>query len=53
VDPVAGVIAHHASAWEIGIELGALAVVVGLLAVVWWLGRRRERRRRPPAAMRD
>jgi ABC-type transport system involved in cytochrome c biogenesis permease subunit len=47
------VIAHHASAWGTGIELGAVAVVGGLLALVWWRGRHRERRRRPPAAVRD
>jgi hypothetical protein len=47
------VIAHHVSAWEIGIELGAVVAVGGLLALVWWRGRRRERRRRPPGAMRD
>jgi len=47
------VIAHHATAWGIGIELGAVVAVGGLLALVWWRGRRRERRRRPSAAMRD
>lgn len=45
-------IAHHASAWGIGIELGAVVVVGCLLGLVWWRGRRRERRTRPPAAMR-
>jgi membrane protein implicated in regulation of membrane protease activity len=51
VDPLPRLIAHHTSASGIAVELGVIAVVGILLALVWWRGQRR--RRGPEAKMRD